>query len=121
MEVIKGISIEELQTKDEGWFREQYYLIFSELRKKQQIASTYATSYYRLNREKILKKRQEQHKVKVSSRQPKLRGRPRKYTLASSNESEEAQSPVYSPISPTSEHEVESQPSEYEVDLLIVS
>lgn len=114
MEVIKGITIEELQTKDEGWFREQYYLIFSELRKKQQVASTYATSYYRLNREKILKKRQEQHKIKVGARQPKLRGRPRKHNIVSSIEE------VQSPSSP-SDYEVEPQSNEYEVDLLIVS
>lgn len=101
MNIIKNITLEELGTKEDGWFKEQYYAIVNDMRKKQQTASVYATSYYRTNRERILKKRQEQHKAKVGV-QPKVRGRPRKYAIQ--------QLPL---------QDLKTDRSEYEIDLVI--
>jgi hypothetical protein len=79
MDVIKSISQDELDQKEIEWFKEQYYRIYFDIRKRQQEASAYAINYYKANREKVLKKRQErQRKIKVETpRRP--RGRPRKY------------------------------------------
>lgn len=92
MDVVKTITIEELNTKDMGWFKEQYYRIYNDTRKKQLAASAYASTYYRDNREKILKKRQEHQKKTRSDTPRRPRGRPRKYTTcqsASSSKTEE--------------------------------
>lgn len=86
MDVVKCITQEELNEKDDQWFKEEYFKIFFEIRKRQQDASAYAITYYRANRDKILKKRQE-HQKKAKEEVPKRpRGRPRKYDISSDYE-----------------------------------
>lgn len=82
MDVVKTITIEELNTKDDRWFKEQYYRIYTDTRRKQLAASAYASTYYRDNREKILKKRQEHQKKSRNDVPRRPRGRPRKYATA---------------------------------------